>query len=107
MVIQEKVPSKTQRKQKQKYFRFLLDAERQRVLLVGVFWGMFIGSSWEKWQLKFQWGEIEEVGCEQSPALSQKKNREKKGNYSEDITLACLDMSLNVCAFTCMNWRPL
>lgn len=59
---------------------------------------MIVSSSWEKWQLKFHWGEIEGVNCEQRPALSRRKKKEKKKQYySEDITLACLDKSQRVC----------
>lgn len=60
--------------------------------MVGVFLGLFISSSWEKWQLKF---EIEGVDCEQRPALSRSEKKKRKNrSYSEDITLACVTESL-------------
>lgn len=103
MVIQDKKsPSTTQRKQKQKYFRFLLSANRQRVLLVGVFWGMFISSSWEKWQLKSHCSEIYRGAWLRAESSSVSKKRKKKWKliWGHHSGMSLGSQSRRVCAFT-------
>lgn len=50
------------------------------------------------WQLRFHWGDMEGLGREQRPALTQleKKKPAEKRNYFEDIILDCLDMLLSM-----------
>ena len=50
-VIQAKIPQHHTEETEANFFSLSLNS--QSVLLVGVFWGMFVSSSWEKWQLKF------------------------------------------------------
>lgn len=52
IVTQEKKsPAKHRGNRNKKKFQFFLSANRQKVLVVGVFLGMFVSSSWEMWQL--------------------------------------------------------
>lgn len=109
IVMQEKVPDKNTEEEKEAKI-FFLSTYRQRVLLVGLFKGIFISSSWEKWQLKFHWVEIEGGWLwAEASSVSKNEKKEKKGktrNYSEDITLAFLDMSSSICVFTWIDSRP-
>lgn len=99
----KKIPSKAQRKQKQKYFRFF-PLWRKSLWLVycGGCLLVFPGKSGSWTFTGVRWRGLT-VSRDQ---LCLRRRKKKKGNYSEDITLACLDVSLSVCAFTCTKWHP-
>lgn len=54
IVMQEKNPQQNIEKTEAKTIQFFHSANKLKLLVVGVFLGLFISSSWEMWQLKFQ-----------------------------------------------------
>lgn len=100
MVIQGKKSSAKHRGNKIKKYMYIFLSFVPQVPLAGVLLRMCISFSWEKWQLKFHWSEIEGVTVSRDQ-LCLRRGTKKKELYSEDITPACLDVLLSVCAFTC------
>lgn len=50
----KKSPEKHRGNRSKKNVQFFPSANRKQVIVIGVFLGMFISSSWEMWQLKFR-----------------------------------------------------
>jgi len=95
----KRIPGKTERKkQKQNSFQFSLSTNRQRVLLVDVFWGMFISSSWEMWQLRFDWGEIDGLGRAEASSVSKKEKKQKLlwGRHSRVLGYVAVHLCLHL-----------